>query len=167
MKRLSIAILSGLMAVSLFAAPQSAKAQNIVDVALQVNADTGEFSTLIAALQATGLVPVVANLPQITVFAPTDAAFAQLGITADNVRLAPRDLLARVLLYHVTLGARDAASVTSSRFLLMAAFEFARVRVTDAGAFINSSQIVATDVPASNGFIHVIDSVLVPPSLLR
>lgn len=151
----------------MFAAPRSAEALNIVEVALQVNADTGEFSTLIAALQATGLVPIVANLPAITVFAPTDAAFAALGITPQNVRLLPRNVLQKVLLYHVTLGSRDAASVTSSRFLLMAAFEFARVRVTDAGAFVNNSQIIAVDVAASNGIIHVIDNVLVPPSLIR
>ncbi len=142
---------------------------SVVDVALQVNAESGEFSTLIAALGATGLTPIVAAAP-ITVFAPTDAAFAKLGLNAQNIGLLPRELVTQILLYHVTLGKRFSDSVLSANVLIMLNRDFARVRATPDGAFINRSELLAPDlidIDAGNGVIHVIDTVLIPPSLFR
>ena len=157
------------VAASLAAAPVTARAETIVDVAVAVNQQTGEFSTLLAAAQAAGLVPVLNNqkLP-LTVFAPTDAAFAKLGLDAKNVSGLPKDLLRQILLYHVTPGKRLSGSVLSSKVLPMMNKQFTRVKVNDSGAYINSSKLLAPsliDIEASNGVIHVIDAVLIPPSL--
>jgi uncharacterized surface protein with fasciclin (FAS1) repeats len=146
------------------AAPAQRGAQNptIVDVALAVNAQTGEFSTLIAAVLAADLAGPLSAVGQRTVFAPTDAAFAELGLNADNIGDLPQDALTNILLYHVTRGRRDAGSVVGSKRIRMANGVFTQITVSDAGAFIDDAQIVATDVEASNGIIHVIDAVLLP-----
>lgn len=157
------------VAASLAAAPVTARAETIVDVAAAVNQQTGEFSTLLAAAKAAGLVPVLSNqkLP-LTVFAPTDAAFAKLGLDAKNVTGLPKDILRQILLYHVTPGKRLSGNVLSSKVLPMMNRQFTRVKVTETGAYINSSRLLAAeeliDIEASNGVIHVIDAVLVPPS---
>jgi uncharacterized surface protein with fasciclin (FAS1) repeats len=139
-----------------------AESPTIVDVALSVNAETGEFSTLIAAVVAADLVGALSANGQRTVFAPTDAAFAALGLDADNVGSVPVATLTDILLYHVTTGRRDAASVVGSTRIRMSNGSFTRVSLRDGGAFINDSRIIATDVLAGNGIIHVIDAVLLP-----
>jgi uncharacterized surface protein with fasciclin (FAS1) repeats len=139
-----------------------APSPTIVDVALAVNAETGEFSTLIAAVVAADLVQELSARGQRTVFAPTDAAFAKLGLNAGNIDSLPKAALTDILLYHVTTGRRDAASVVGSDRIRMANGKFTRIRLVDGAAYINDAQIVATDVEASNGYIHVIDGVLLP-----
>jgi uncharacterized surface protein with fasciclin (FAS1) repeats len=134
----------------------------VVDVALAVNAETGEFSTLIAAVVAAGLVDNLSANGQRTVFAPTDAAFAELGLNAGNVGTLPLDALTNILLYHVTPGRRDAGSVVTSSRVRMANGKFTKISLKDDGAYINDSRIIATDVLAKNGIIHVIDGVLLP-----
>jgi uncharacterized surface protein with fasciclin (FAS1) repeats len=157
------------VAATLAAAPVTARAETIVDLAAAVNQQTGEFSTLLAAAKAAGLVPVLNNkrLP-LTVFAPTDAAFAKVGLDAKNVATLPKDILRQVLLYHVTPGKRLSGNVLASKVLPMMNGQFTRVKVNDSGAYINSSRLLASeeliDIEASNGVIHVIDAVLVPPS---
>lgn len=139
-----------------------AKGPTIVDVALSVNAENGEFSTLIAAVVSAGLVDALSAVGQRTVFAPTDAAFAELGLNAGNIGDLPTDALTNILLYHVTAGRRYAESVVSSSRIRMANGGFTTISLMDGGAYINESRIVATDVEASNGIIHVIDAVLLP-----
>lgn len=136
----------------------------IVDVALQVNAGTGEFDTLIAALMAAdpAVLQKLAGNGQRTVFAPTDAAFAAIGLDETNIGTVPQDALTNILLYHVANGRRDAADVTSSTQIRMLNGQFTQISVVNGGAFINDAQIVGTDVFAANGVIHVIDSVLLP-----
>lgn len=142
---------------------QAAASPNLVDVALSVNASTGEFSTLIAALAATDLVDDVAAVGQRTVFAPTDAAFAALGLNAGNVATAlGKDALANILLYHVAPGRRTAAEVLGSERIRMLNGGTTRITVREGVAYINDSRIVQTDVAATNGIIHVIDAVLLP-----
>ena len=142
---------------------QPASSPTIVDVALSVNEETGEFSTLIAAVVATGLVDDLSARGQRTVFAPTDAAFEALGLNADNIGDAlDEDALRNILLYHVANGRRDAADVTSSDRIRMLNGGFNEITVNDMGAFIGDAQIIQTDVEASNGIIHVIDAVLLP-----
>jgi uncharacterized surface protein with fasciclin (FAS1) repeats len=128
-------------------------AGTIVDVA----ADAGSFTTLVAALEATGLDGVLDGRGQYTVFAPTDDAFA--GV--DTSGLTTEELTA-VLLYHVTNGRRYAPSVVNAadvRTLNGAA-------VTVDGLELNGGQATITtpDIEASNGVIHVIDGVLLPPA---
>ncbi len=136
--------------------------QSIVDIALAVNQQSGEFSTLIAALVSADLVETLDQKRQFTVFAPTDAAFAALGLDATSIGSLPTDVLTDILLYHVAPGRRFANSVVSAKQIRMLNKDFTTVSVTAAGAFIDNAQIVATDIAARNGVIHIIDSVLLP-----
>jgi uncharacterized surface protein with fasciclin (FAS1) repeats len=155
----------GVMAPAAQAAP---KGNTIVDVALAANAQTGEFSILIAALQAAdpAVIQTLSGKGQFTVFAPTDTAFAsllgELGLTADQL-LSNKALVTKVLLYHVARGDRDAAEVLASSRIrtLQRGFLFQDSGVlTDANG--RTANIIATDIDASNGVIHVIDRVVLP-----
>jgi uncharacterized surface protein with fasciclin (FAS1) repeats len=151
---------TGVEAVALEAA--DARGPNLVEVAVSQNAATGEFSTLIAALVAADLVDAIAAPGQRTVFAPTDAAFAELGLNAGNIGTLDQATLTQILLYHVTPGRRIARSVVPADRLRMLNGGFTAISRQAGGVFINDAAIVATDVMASNGIIHVIDGVLLP-----
>jgi uncharacterized surface protein with fasciclin (FAS1) repeats len=150
------------------AAQAAPKGDSIVDVALAVNAQTGEFSILIAALQAADpkVIKKLDGKGQFTVFAPTDAAFVsllkELGLTADQL-LSNKKLVTQVLLYHVARGNRDSEQVLSSKRIrtLEGGFLFQNDGVlTDANG--RTANIIAVDIKASNGVIHVIDRVVLP-----
>jgi uncharacterized surface protein with fasciclin (FAS1) repeats len=157
----SVFLIIGLAPMALAMPNQS----TIVDVAVTANQETGEFSTLIAAILAAD--PVVVNTlngkGKFTVFAPTDAAFAKLGLNADNVVNIPQETLTDILLYHVMRGNRDAESILPSSRLRMMNGQFL---FQNQGTLIDQNQgeslIVATDIKAKNGIIHVIDSVVIP-----
>lgn len=139
----------------------------IVGTAVAVNQQSGEFSTLIAAVQRAGFVGLLDGRRQFTVFAPTDAAFAKLGLNAGNIDTVPVPTLQRILATHVKPGRLTAAQVVRMRQIGTLSGTFLRVSVTDEGVFLRApgtpqSQIAATDVFASNGVIHVIDTVLLP-----
>jgi uncharacterized surface protein with fasciclin (FAS1) repeats len=158
-------------------APGAGQAEGtIVEIALAVNGATGEFSTLIFALQEAGLVAELNGKRQYTVFAPTDQAFVNLdmmlqadfGIGLGDV-VANTELLTDILLYHVKEGRRFSNSVLNARQLNMANGEFVFVgegSLEDAaGQTIGFEDDI--DIPATNGVIHVIDTVLLPPSVLE
>jgi uncharacterized surface protein with fasciclin (FAS1) repeats len=141
----------------------------IADTAIAINAETGEFSTLIAALVCTGLVDAVADPDtRLTVFAPTDAAFAELNLSAGTICDAfPPEVLTNILLYHVTEGQRVSPSVINGRNkrikMLAGGFIFPAGSGSVALEANNSEgMIVIPDVLASNGVIHAIDFVLLP-----
>ncbi|MEM7256755.1 MAG: fasciclin domain-containing protein [Pseudomonadota bacterium] len=142
----------------------SPQVSNIVETALAA----GSFNTLAAALEATGLVPVLADeKATFTVFAPTDEAFAALGQETIDGLLADPDTLRDILLYHVIAG--QAVNAETAIGLAGSSVEMANgdeIGLSlDAGRlFVNQSQVTATDVIASNGIIHVIDAVLLPPA---
>ncbi len=162
------AIVMAALSVTGLVPEASAQRQTIVDVAISANEATGEFSSLIAAVVAADLDETLSGFRRYTVFAPTDAAFAALGLNAGNISLAPKKELRNILLYHVTNGKRFSGSVLGSRFIRMANGEFTRISVNQNGAFINQSKLLAPDlidIEADNGVIHVIDSVLVPSAL--
>jgi len=129
------------------------------------------FTTLVAALSKAGLVETFSGNGHYTVFAPTNAAFdaaaaALVGPGAtglDLVEALDVPTLTAVLSYHVTRGDRSAQSVLASGTLRMLDGNAATV-TTDGGARINNAAIGATDIRASNGLIHVIDAVLLPPA---
>ncbi|HSV86863.1 MAG TPA: fasciclin domain-containing protein [Levilinea sp.] len=168
MKKLSVVLT--LVAVfviaftAVFAAPVAAagSSQTIVETALAINADTGEFSTLIAAVVYTGLVPTLNGRGQFTVFAPTGAAFAKLGLDAESIVTLPKGTVKNILLYHVARGERLSGDVVCSSRIRMMNKQFTFVSLKDGGAHINDAMILAVDVPAKNGVIHVIDTVLLP-----
>jgi uncharacterized surface protein with fasciclin (FAS1) repeats len=145
-------------------APVSAAggSNTIVEIALAVNAETGEFSTLIAALSSAGLVDALNGRGQFTVFAPTDAAFAKLGLDASNIGTLDKATLTNILLYHVARGERLSGDVVSANRIRMMNGGFTFVSLMGDSAYINQSKIVAVDVLASNGVIHIIDTVLLP-----
>ncbi len=176
-KSVLIVTLVAVLAVAFasFAAPTrvSAKAKacdnSIVDVALAVNAQTGEFSTLIAALSSANLVRKFDQCGSVslTVFAPTDAAFAKLGLNASNIGSAfPKKTLTNILLYHVALRSLYAEDVVERDSIRMANRGFVGVDVNDMGVFLTSNntpaKIITVDVAADNGVIHIIDTVLLP-----
>jgi transforming growth factor-beta-induced protein len=137
-----------------------AKPMNIVDTAV----GAGNFNTLAAALQAAGLVNTLKG-GRWTVFAPTDEAFAKLpaGTVENLLKPENRQQLRDILLYHVTRGALDAAAVTKHSGVTMANGVRAPIAVADGKATIGGSNITATDIKATNGIIHVIDTVILPP----
>jgi uncharacterized surface protein with fasciclin (FAS1) repeats len=139
-----------------------ASTPTIVDVALAANAQSGEFSTLIAAVVDAGLVDALSAVGQRTVFAPTDAAFAKLGLDADNIGTLPTADLKNILEYHLAPGRRYAEAVVSSDRIRMANGQFTTISLMGGEAYINDAKIVGVDIEASNGVIHVIDTVLLP-----
>lgn len=160
---LAIALLFVAVAPAAQAAPPPVPGDpSIVDVAIAINQETGEFSTLIAALQAADLVDALHAKRKLTVFAPTDAAFAELGLDAGNIGTLPRETLTNILLYHVTRGNRLSQSVVNADRMRMLNGQFTFVSATGAGVSVNDAQIVQVDVLAGNGVIHVIDGVLLP-----
>jgi uncharacterized surface protein with fasciclin (FAS1) repeats len=135
----------------------------IVEIALAANAETGEFSTLIAALGAADLVDALNGDGQYTVFAPTDAAFADLGLNADNIGNAlDTETLANILLYHVTNGRRISRSLLNARQLTMLNGEKAYLSRMEGDLYIEDARVEAADISASNGVIHIINGVLLP-----
>jgi uncharacterized surface protein with fasciclin (FAS1) repeats len=134
----------------------------IVDVAVAA----GSFTTLAAALGAAGLVETLQGEGPFTVFAPTDDAFAALpaGLVDALLVEANREVLAQVLTYHVVAGAVHAADLVSGD---VPSVEGSHISVVvDGGLVLNgSAHVVTADVAASNGVIHIIDAVIVPPAL--
>lgn len=140
-------------------------AGDIVDVAASIE----DFSTLVAAVEAAGLVETLKGDGPFTVFAPTDAAFesalASLGITAEEL-LADTETLTSILTYHVVAGEVDAATAISLDGQSAETVNGATVdiSVVDGAVMVNDATVTTPDVQASNGIIHVIDTVLLPPS---
>jgi uncharacterized surface protein with fasciclin (FAS1) repeats len=144
-----------------FASPKKAPAADIVDTA--VNA--GSFKTLVAAVQAAGLVETLKGEGPFTVFAPTDEAFAKLpeGTVESLLKKENLDKLRAILTYHVVPGkvmAADVVDLDSAKTVNGAKLN---ISVEDGTVMINDAKVVKTDIKTSNGVIHVIDSVLLPP----
>ncbi len=132
----------------------------IVDVA----ASNPDFSTLVTAVQAAGLAETLSGDGPFTVFAPTNEAFAAVPAEVLDQLLADKEALTKVLTYHVLPGQVMAADVAPGDATTV---EGSTVTISDDGGTlkIGDAAIVATDVAASNGVIHVIDAVLVPPTV--
>jgi len=137
---------------------KTAATQNIAEIAV---AD-GRFTTLVAALGAANLVDTIATGGPFTVFAPTDAAFAKLPAGTIDALLADPAALSEILLYHVTpgrVGSGDVVTLSSFNTLNGSV----TVTVRDGAVFLNDNvQVIITDIQATNGVIHVIDTVLLP-----
>ncbi|MCM2375248.1 fasciclin domain-containing protein [Rhodopirellula sp. ICT_H3.1] len=126
----------------------------------------GSFNTLVAAVKAAGLVETLSGDGPFTVFAPTDEAFAKLPAGTVDSLLKPenKQKLIDILTYHVVAGrvySTDAVAAKTAKTLQGSSIA---VNVSDAGAMINNAKLVSTDIDSSNGVIHVIDSVLMPPA---
>lgn len=134
---------------------------DIVDTAVAA----GDFTTLVAAVQAAGLVDTLKGEGPFTVFAPTDAAFAALPEGTVDTLLKPenKDQLVSILTYHVVPGAVMSSDLTEG--MSAATVQGGEVTFTlDGGAKVNDANITTADIAASNGVIHVIDAVIMPPA---
>ena len=126
----------------------------------------GKFKTLLAAVKAAGLVETLSGPGPFTVFAPTDEAFAKIpaATIADLLKPENKAKLASILTYHVVSGRVYSEAAVAAKSAKTVQGASVTIKANDAGAFVNDAKIIATDVDASNGVIHIIDSVIMPPS---
>jgi uncharacterized surface protein with fasciclin (FAS1) repeats len=157
--RFTIAALALVLAAPLSAQQMMPAApKNIVTVAVE----NGNFTTLAAALTAAGLVETLQGPGPFTVFAPTDAAFAKLPAGTVEALLKDLPRLRSILTYHVVAGkveAKDVVNLTTANTVQGSPIS---IRVVDGKVMINNATVVTADVQASNGVIHVIDTVILP-----
>lgn len=153
-------LLGAAVAAAILSAPLAAQDKDIVDIA----ASNSTFSTLVAAVQAAGLVDVLKGEGPFTVFAPTNEAFAKLpaGTVENLLKPENRDQLIAILTYHVVPGKVMAADVVGLTEAMTVQGQSATISVKSAGPMIDNARIVQTDIEASNGVIHVIDAVITP-----
>ncbi len=136
----------------------AAKQMSIIETA----AEAGSFKTLIAAVKAAGLEETLKGKGPFTIFAPTDEAFAKLPAGTVEALLKDKAKLAAILTYHVVAGnvmAADAIKLTEAKTVNGQSF---KIVVGKDGVMIDNAKVVKTDIVASNGVIHVIDSVILP-----
>ena len=141
------------------AVPAQAQQKDVVDTALAA----GTFTSLAAALQAAGLVQTLKGPGPFTVFAPTDAAFAKIPKADLDALLKDKAKLTAVLTYHVFAGNANASDLAQLKDL--STVQGGRITITavkGAPLKLDGATVVKADVPASNGIIHVIDTVLIP-----
>ena len=130
---------------------------DIVDTAISA----GQFTTLAKALTEAGLVDTLKGSGPFTVFAPTDAAFAKIPAEQLNALLADKAMLTKVLTYHVVPGAVMAKDVEPGMVKTVEGQDLT-IATSDQGVQVNDANVIMTDIVASNGVIHVIDSVVLP-----
>ena len=141
-------------------------AQTAPGTIVEVAAGNKSFSTLVAAVKAAGLVETLSGAGPFTVFAPTDEAFAKLpaGTVEELVKPENKEKLTAILTYHVLAGkvmAADAIAADGKMVKTVNGQEIA-IKVKDGKVMINDATVIIADVPASNGVIHAIDTVLLP-----
>lgn len=145
-------------------APTESATTNETIVAVAASNDS--FKTLTAALEAAGLTETLSGEGPFTVFAPTDAAFAALpaGTVEELLKPENKAQLIKVLTYHVVPGEATSSSLSSGEVKTVEGSSIA-VEVSDQGVMVNKAKVVQPDVQASNGVIHVIDQVILPPGM--
>jgi uncharacterized surface protein with fasciclin (FAS1) repeats len=155
-------LLAGMLALSAVAFAQDTMNKTVVEIA----AGNKDFSTLVAAVKAAGLVETLSGKGPFTVFAPTNAAFAKLpkGTVEELLKPENKAKLTSILTYHVVAGkvmAADAIKLDGKNAKTVNGQEIA-IKVMDGKVKINDATVAAADIVGSNGVIHVIDTVLLP-----
>jgi uncharacterized surface protein with fasciclin (FAS1) repeats len=153
------ALVQGALALTLSLAAMSAKAADIVDIA----ADNKDFSTLVTAVKAAGLVDALKGEGPFTVFAPTNAAFAKIPKKTLDAILKDKKKLTAILTYHVVKGKVMSKDVKTGSVPSLQGAKI-KVKVGKKGVMVNNAKVIKTDIEADNGVIHVIDTVILPPS---
>jgi uncharacterized surface protein with fasciclin (FAS1) repeats len=150
----------GLAAIVTVVPARAQQPKDIVDTAVAV----GSFTTLAKALTAAGLVDTLKAPGPFTVFAPTDEAFAKLpaGTLENLLKPENKDKLRRILMYHVVAGEVRAADVVELPSAKAVSGDTITVTVNHGKVHVNDANVIKTDVQASNGVIHVIDTVILP-----
>lgn len=151
-------------AISLIALPVSsataAPKKDIVETA----AGAPQFSTLVSLVEKAGLVDVLSGDTNYTVFAPTNAAFKKVPKKTLNALASDKEMLKKVLLYHVLPGKVPASKVLKTKSAKTAEGSKVTFSVRGKNVFVNKSKVITTDIRASNGIIHAINKVLLPPA---
>lgn len=140
------------------AADMHGEKKDIVDTAVEA----GSFNTLATALEAAGLIETLKGEGPFTVFAPTDEAFAKIPEDQLNALLADKEQLTAVLTYHVVSGKVMASDVVELDTATTVQGSNIDITVSDSGVMVDNANVITTDIEASNGVIHVIDSVILP-----
>lgn len=132
--------------------------KDIVTIAV----DSGQFNTLAKALTETGLVEALQGDGPFTVFAPTDEAFGKLPEGTIESLLNDKETLKSILLYHVVSGTVTSDQVVKLNKAETLSGKIVKIKTSESGVVINDSKVIAADVMAKNGVIHIIDTVLIP-----
>ena len=162
MRNVSRAAFAGLAFVAVVSGSAAVRAGDIVDTAVEA----GTFNTLVAAVKAAGLVDTLKSKGPFTVFAPTDAAFAKLpaGTVEDLLKPQNKAKLASILTYHVVPGNVKAAALGGKVQYVRTVQGYGVLVNGRNGVTVNKSTVTQADIATSNGVIHVIDTVLLPPT---
>jgi uncharacterized surface protein with fasciclin (FAS1) repeats len=162
MKKFALAfatvLLTTFASMSVMAAPGERSDKNIVEIAV----GAGSFNTLVAAVKAADLVGALSGPGPMTVFAPTDAAFAKLPAGTVEFLLANIDQLTSILTYHVVAGEKNPKELLSEQFVKTLEGSDVEAKGCARMLMINNSLVIAKPIYASNGVIYVIDTVLLP-----
>jgi len=166
MRRIVLSLLAGALILGAVAAPVSARraGPTIVETAVAANASgplAGQFDTLISLVTTYGLADTLNGNRQLTVFAPTDAAFAKLFAVVDPSTLSASQIVS-ILKYHVAPGRKLSGAVLASDAIKTLNGGYLTPSVKGGAAYVNDARIIAADIRTSNGVIHVIDTVLLP-----
>jgi len=160
--KLKNVLAAGVIVAGTFISAVAANASNLVQTAV----DAGQFKTLVAAVQAAGLGDALSGPGPFTIFAPTDEAFAKLpeGTVEDLLKPENREKLVAILTYHVIPGKVMAGDIAGKKLNVesLQGGDLA-VDAMSGGVMINGATVTAADIEASNGVIHVIDRVILPP----
>jgi uncharacterized surface protein with fasciclin (FAS1) repeats len=161
LKIVQVGLIAALVAVSGARSGAQAPSKDIVDTAVAA----GSFTTLAKALQAAGLVDTLKGKGPFTVFAPTDEAFAKLpaGTLDELLRPENKAKLARILTSHVVAGEVGSAEVVKMKTARAVSGVTLDIKTSGKTVTVDNATVVKTDIAASNGVIHVIDSVIIPP----
>ena len=135
--------------------------KDIVDTAV----GAGKFTTLVKLVQAAGLVDTLKGAGPFTVLAPTDDAFAKLPKALVSKVMGDKELLKKILLYHVISGSVKSTDLKTGTKAKTVEGEQVKIKIKDGSVYFNKSKVVIADVIATNGVIHAIDTVLLPPSV--
>lgn len=150
-----------MLAAAFVAAPAFAAEKDIVDTAVSA----GSFKTLVEAVQAAGLVETLKGKGPFTVFAPTDEAFAKLGDQTIKDLLKNKEQLGAILKYHVVPGkvmAEQAIKINGPVKTVQG--KEVMIQTRNGAVYVGKAKVIKTDIVCSNGVIHVIDAVILPPS---
>lgn len=164
MFKYTMSLVTALFALFAFVLPAQAHNHGMKADIVDVAAENGSFNTLVAAVKAAGLVDTLKGEGPFTVFAPTDDAFAKLPEGTVESLLMPenKDKLVAVLTYHVVAGKVMAADVVKLDKATTVQGQDIMIKTMNGKVMVDNANVVATDVKASNGVIHVIDQVLLP-----
>ncbi len=160
-RMVALVVAVGVLAVPVGSAAAAPPSKNIVETA----AGAPQFSTLVSLVKKAGLVGTLSGKARYTVFAPTNAAFSKVPKKTLNTLLGDKALLRKVLLYHVLPGSVPASAVVKRESAKTAEGSEVEFSVKGKEAFVNDARVITPDIRCSNGIVHAINAVLIPPDL--